>query len=264
MSGKALIIVPTFNESENLPTLVAAIMHLNEPVDLLVIDDNSPDGTGEVADRLAEEWKDRIFVIHRAGKLGLGRAYCTGFLWALERDYAYVIQMDGDLSHDPGDVGKFLRAIGEADLVIGSRYTHGIRVINWPLKRLMLSLAAARYVRVVTGLPVTDPTSGFKCFRSTALASIDLHRVRSNGYSFQIEMNHILWRKGMRIVEVPIIFTDRYHGTSKMSGRIVREALVMVWRLLLQNRLHRSPRIHKHCLHDQGHLNGQTKTKTQA
>ena len=241
MSSKNLVIVPTYNERENLPPLAARLLALPVPVDLLVVDDNSPDGTGKVADALAAK-HPQIHVLHRAEKDGLGRAYRAGFAWALERDYQFTFEMDGDLSHNPDDVPQFLEAAQSADLVLGSRYCNGIRVINWPLKRLMLSKGAANYVQIVTGMPFTDPTGGFKCFRRTALQSIDLQNVRSNGYSFQIELTHMLWRRGMTIVEVPIIFTDRFQGRSKMSGKIVREAFVMVWRLWLQNGLRRSPR----------------------
>ena len=241
MSSKNLVIVPTYNERENLPPLAARLLALPVPVDLLVVDDNSPDGTGKVADALAAK-HPQIHVLHRAEKDGLGRAYRAGFAWALERDYQFTFEMDGDLSHNPDDVPQFLEAAQSADLVLGSRYYNGIRVINWPLKRLMLSTGAAKYVQIVTGMPFTDPTGGYKCFRRTALQSIDLQNVRSNGYSFQIELTHMLWRQGMTIVEVPIIFTDRFQGRSKMSGKIVREAFVMVWRLWLQNGLRRSPR----------------------
>jgi dolichol-phosphate mannosyltransferase len=177
-------------------------------------------------------------------KDGLGRAYCAGFVWALERDYEFIFEMDGDFSHNPDDIPSFLKAAEQenADLVVGSRYCNGIRVINWPLKRLMLSIGAGRYVRIITGMPITDPTGGFKCFRRRALQTIDLDAVRSNGYSFQIELNHKLWMRGMKIAEVPIIFTDRFQGSSKMSRKIVFEALWMVWRLWLQSGLRRSPR----------------------
>ncbi len=242
MNSKTLVIVPTYNERDNLPPLAARLLALPVPVDLLVVDDNSPDGTGKVADALAAK-HPQIHVLHRTEKDGLGRAYCAGFAWALERDYQFTFEMDGDLSHNPDDVPKLLEAAQGADLVLGSRYCNGIRVINWPLKRLMLSKGAAKYVRIITGMPFTDPTGGYKCFRRTALQTIDLQNVRSNGYSFQIELTHMLWRRGMKIVEVPIIFTDRFQGRSKMSGKIVREAFVMVWRLWLQNGLRRSPRM---------------------
>ena len=239
--SKSLVIVPTYNERENLPTLVKRVLELPATVDLLIVDDHSPDGTGQVADDLAVK-HSRIQVLHRKGKNGLGRAYCAGFMWALARDYAFIFEMDGDLSHNPDDIVRFLEAIQDADLAIGSRYCNGIRVINWPLNRLMLSLAAAKYVRVITGMPFSDPTGGFKCFRRRALESIDLAAVDSNGYSFQIELTHKIWRQGMRVVEVPIIFTDRFHGTSKMSPKIVREALRVTWKLLFQNRLRRRPK----------------------
>ncbi len=242
MRSKTLVIVPTYNERDNLPPLAARLLALPVSVDLLVVDDNSPDGTGPVADGLAAK-HPQIHVLHRAEKDGLGRAYCAGFGWALERDYEFTFEMDGDFSHNPDDVPKFLDAAQSADLVLGSRYCNGIRVINWPLNRLMLSKGAAKYVQIVTGMPFTDPTGGYKCFRRTALQTIDLQNVRSNGYSFQIELTHKLWRHGMRIVEVPIIFTDRFQGRSKMSGKIVREAFIMVWRLWLQNGLRRSPRM---------------------
>ena len=242
MNSKTLVIVPTYNERDNLPPLAARLLALPVPVDVLVVDDNSPDGTGEVADALAAK-HPQIHVLHRAEKDGLGRAYCAGFAWALERDYQFTFEMDGDVSHNPDDVPKFLQAAQSADLVLGSRYCNGIRVINWPLPRLMLSKGAAKYVRIITGMPFSDPTGGYKCFRRTALRTIDLQNVRSNGYSFQIELTHMLWRRGMTIVEVPIIFTERIQGRSKMSGKIVREAFVMVWRLWLQNGLRRSPRM---------------------
>jgi dolichol-phosphate mannosyltransferase len=239
--NKTLVIVPTYNEKDNLPPLADRLLGLSVPVDLLVVDDNSPDGTGRLADELSAK-HPQIHVLHREKKQGLGRAYCAGFGWALDHGYELVMEMDGDFSHNPDDIPKFVAAAENADLVLGSRYKNGIRVINWPLSRLMLSTAAAKYVQVITGMPFTDPTGGFKCFRRRALQSIDLEAIGSNGYSFQIELTHKIWRQGMRVEEVPIIFTDRFQGTSKMSGKIVREALVMVWKLLLQNGLRRSPR----------------------
>jgi dolichol-phosphate mannosyltransferase len=241
MSQKTLVIVPTYNERENLPPLVKRVMALPVPIEMLVVDDNSPDGTGRLADELAAQ-NPMLHVLHRQEKNGLGRAYCAGFKWALERDYEFIFEMDGDFSHNPDDIPAFLQAAQSADCVLGSRYRNGIRVINWPLKRLMLSLCAAKYVRVITGMPFSDPTGGFKCFRRRALASVNLDAVRSNGYSFQIEMTHKLWRQGMKIAEVPIVFTDRFLGSSKMSSKIVREALVIVWGLWLQNGLRRSPK----------------------
>jgi dolichol-phosphate mannosyltransferase len=207
---------------------------------LLVVDDNSPDGTGRLANELAAKHPS-IHVLHRKEKNGLGRAYVAGFKWALERDYEFVFEMDGDFSHNPDDIPHFLSAAQNADCVLGSRYVGGIRIINWPLKRLMLSKGAAFYVRMITGMPFTDPTGGFKCFTRRALLAIGLDTVVSNGYSFQIELTHRLWRQGMRIVEVPIIFSDRAMGHSKMSGHIMREAFFMVWRLLFQNGCRRRP-----------------------
>lgn len=239
-AGRTLVVVPTYNERENLPTLAARLRSLPVRVDLLVVDDSSPDGTGRIADELSARhpW---IHVLHRQQKDGLGRAYCNGFAWALERGYDLVFEMDGDLSHDPGELPAFLEAARAADLVLGSRYCDGTRVINWPLRRLLLSVSAARYVQAVTGMPFSDPTSGYKCFRSAALREIDLKRVRSNGYSFQIELTHELWRRGLRVAEVPITFTDRFHGTSKMSWQIVYEAILMAWRLWARNGFRRRP-----------------------
>jgi dolichol-phosphate mannosyltransferase len=241
MSQKTLVIVPTYNERDNLPPLIQRLMALPVSVEVLVVDDNSPDGTGKLADDLAAK-NPRVQVLHRKEKDGLGRAYCAGFAWALARDYEFIMEMDGDFSHNPDDIPDFLKAAENADLVVGSRYCNGIRVINWPLRRLMLSIGAGRYVRYITGMPITDPTGGFKCFRRRALLSLDLNAIRSNGYSFQIELNHKIWMQGLRIAEVPIIFTDRFQGSSKMSRKIVWEALWMVWRLWLQSGLRRSPK----------------------
>jgi dolichol-phosphate mannosyltransferase len=238
--NRTLIVVPTYNERENLPQLVQRVLALPVSVDLLVVDDNSPDGTGRIADELAAKHSS-IHVLHRSEKNGLGRAYIAGFKWALARGYEFIFEMDGDFSHDPNDIPKFLEAAKDSDLVVGSRYIHGIRIINWPLSRLMLSKSAATYVRIVTGMLITDPTGGYKCFRRGALEAIDLDAIHSNGYSFQIEMTHKLWRQGLKVVEVPIIFTDRFQGHSKMSGNIVWEAFWIVWRLWLQNGMRRRP-----------------------
>lgn len=237
----ALIVMPTFNERDNLPRMAQQLLQLPAKVDLLVVDDNSPDGTGKLADALAAKHPE-IHVLHRAEKNGLGRAYLAGFKWALERDYQFIFEMDGDFSHNPNDIPVLLAAAQDADLVLGSRYINGIRIINWPLGRLMLSKSAAAYVQIITGMPITDPTGGYKCFRRRALAALDLGAVESNGYSFQIELTHKLWRQGYRIAEVPIIFTERVQGHSKMAGHIVSEALWMVWRLWFQNGCRRRPR----------------------
>lgn len=241
MGSETLVIIPTYNERENLPQILQRLLALPVVLDVLVVDDNSPDGTGQIADQSAAR-DPRVKVLHRQSKDGLGRAYCAGFLWALEREYEFIFEMDGDLSHNPCDIPAFLVAAKTADLVVGSRYADGIRVINWPLNRLMLSLTAAKYVQIITGMPITDPTGGYKCFRRKTLQTLNLENVRSNGYSFQIEMTHKVWRQGLRVVEVPIIFTDRFQGRSKMSFDIVEEALLMVWRLLAQNGFRRKPR----------------------
>ncbi len=243
MAADTLIIVPTYNERDNLPHLVKRLMAQPAVLDILVVDDNSPDGTGQLADEIAAQ-NPHVHVLHRSEKNGLGRAYIAGFQWALQRDYEFILEMDADFSHNPVDVPRFLEVARTegSDLVLGTRYRDGIRVINWPLNRLLLSLAAARYVQLITGMPVSDPTGGFKCFRRRALASIGLESVRSNGYSFQIELTHRVWRRGGKISEVPIVFTDRFQGTSKMSKAIVREALWMVWKLWFENALQRHPR----------------------
>jgi dolichol-phosphate mannosyltransferase len=210
---------------------------------LLVVDGNSTDGTGKMADELAVKHPE-IQVLHEAKKNGLGRAYLAGFKWALERDYEFIFEMDGDISHNPDDIPQFLEAAKNqnADLVLGSRYTGGVRVLNWPLKRLLLSRCAGIYVWLVTGMPFTDPTGGYKCFRRRALQALNLGAVKSDGYSFQIEMTHRLWRDGFHIAEVPITFTERIEGHSKLTRHIILEAFWMVWWLWLQNGLCRWPR----------------------
>jgi dolichol-phosphate mannosyltransferase len=239
--SNTLVIVPTYNEKENLPKVAERLLKLAVSVELLIVDGNSNDGTAQVADDLAAR-NPAIHVLHQAAKNGLGRAYLAGFAWALPRKYEFILEMDSDFSHNPDDIPRFIEAAQNADLVLGSRYCGGIRVINWPLKRLLLSTSAAQYVRIITGMPFTDPTGGFKCFRRRALESINLDAIRSNGYSFQIEMTHKIWMSGMRIVEVPIVFTERFQGCSKMSGNIVGEALLMVWQLWLRCGLRRSPK----------------------
>ena len=234
MAERALVVVPTYNERTNIPLLVPAILLQDPRLEVLVVDDNSPDGTGQLADDLARA-DSRVHVLHRPTKEGLGKAYLAGFQWALERRYDYVFEMDADFSHDPRFLPEFLRAIETADLVVGSRYKSGVNVINWPMSRLLLSIGANQYARVVTGLPLADSTGGFKCFRRKVLEAIALDRVKSNGYAFQIEMSFLAWKKGFRIREIPIVFTDRVEGQSKMSKRIVREAIWMVWWLRLRS-----------------------------
>ncbi|MEE8193700.1 MAG: polyprenol monophosphomannose synthase [Gemmatimonadales bacterium] len=231
---RALVIVPTYNEAESLPLVVPRILEQDKRIEVLVVDDNSPDGTGRMADEMAAD-DPRVHVLHREGKLGLGTAYLTGFKWALERDYEFIFEMDADGSHDAKHIPEFLAAIQDVDLVLGSRYLKGrVTVVNWPMSRLLLSYCANIYARVVTGHRLYDATGGFKCFRRRVLEAIDLDEVHSNGYSFQIEMSFRAWRKGFRIVEIPIVFVDRVEGTSKMSGGIVREAVWMVWLLRLK------------------------------
>jgi dolichol-phosphate mannosyltransferase len=235
---RALVIIPTYNELENVRTIIPEILRQDDRLEVLVVDDNSPDGTSaEVKRMMAGD--GRIHVLDRERKMGLGTAYVAGFKYAIANGYDYVFEMDADHSHDPGTLPRFLAAIEDYDLVLGSRYIQGVNVINWPMKRLLLSYFANQYSRIVTGLPVRDATGGFKCFRVEVLKSIDLDRVRSNGYSFQIEMSFKAWKKGYRLHEIPIIFMDRRVGTSKMSKKIVREAVTMVWRLRLQSLLGR-------------------------
>ncbi len=227
---KALVIIPTYNERENLVELLGRIFAQNLPIDVLIVDDNSPDRTGALAEDLAAK-DPRVHVMHRPGKMGLGSAYVAGFRYAIARDYDAVFEMDADFSHNPDSLPEFLKELENADLVVGSRYLYGVTVVNWPLKRLVLSYGANVYSRVVTGMKLKDATGGFKCFRRQVLEAIDLDRVKSDGYGFQIELNFKAWRKGFRIKEIPILFVDRRAGESKMSRRIVWEAAWMVWRL---------------------------------
>ena len=231
MPDRALVIVPTYNERFNVARLIPAILAQDPSLEVLVVDDASPDGTGGIVDSIAAN-NPRVHVIHREGKLGLGTAYIEGFRWALERKYDLVFEMDADFSHNPELLPEFLQMIKEADVVLGSRYQEGrVNVVNWPMSRLFLSYAANIYARAVTGLPISDTTGGFKCFRRNVLESIDLNSVKSNGYAFQIEMSFRAWKRGFRLIEIPIIFVDRTEGVSKMSKKIVREAVWMVWRL---------------------------------
>ncbi len=227
MAERALVCIPTYNEADNLPKIVPAILAQDPRLEVLIIDDGSPDGTGTLADAMAAA-EPRVHVLHRPAKEGLGKAYLAGFRWALARDYAYIFEMDADFSHDPKYLKDFLTAIPHADLVLGSRYKTGVNVINWPMSRLLLSTFANRYVRWVTWMPLTDATGGFKCFRRVVLETIDLEQVRSNGYAFQIEMSFRAWRKKFRLQEISIVFVDRVEGQSKMNKKIVREAIWMV------------------------------------
>ena len=239
MAERMLVVVPTYNERTNVSQVVPAVLAQDPCIEVLVVDDNSPDGTGQIADQLASD-DARVHVLHRGGKEGLGKAYIAGFRWALERGYDLVFEMDADFSHDPRFLPKLIEAVQDADLVIGSRYKTGVNVINWPISRLLLSLGANQYARWVTGLPLTDSTGGFKCFRRRVLEAIPLDRVRSNGYAFQIEMSFLAWKGGFRLKEIPIVFTDRVEGQSKMNKKIVREAVWMVWWLRLRSLLRRT------------------------
>ncbi len=234
MAERAVVIIPTYNEANNLGQIVPEVLQQDDRLDILVVDDNSPDGTGDIADRIAAD-EPRVHVKHREGKLGLGTAYLEGFKWALERDYAYVFEMDADFSHNPKHIPEFLAAIAENDLVLGSRYLNRrVTVVNWPMTRLLLSYGANIYAKLITGNKLYDATGGFKCFKRAVLETIDLDKVGSNGYAFQIEMSFRAKRKGFKIVEIPIVFVDRTDGESKMSGKIVREAVWMVWKLRIQ------------------------------
>lgn len=235
---KVLVVMPTYNESRNLPLIVPAVLEQDPRIQLLVVDDNSPDGTGRLADGMAAG-EPRIHVLHREQKEGLGKAYIAGFHWALEREFQAVFEMDADFSHEPARLPEFLAALEDADLVIGSRYKSGVNVINWPMSRLLLSFFANIYARWVTGLPLTDATGGFKCFRRSVLEALAFQKIRSNGYTFQIEMSFRAWKRGFRLMEIPIVFTDRVEGQSKMNRKIVREAIWMVWWLRVQSLLGR-------------------------
>lgn len=241
---KALLIIPTYNEKENIERIIAAVLPQAATLEVLVVDDGSPDGTGEIVEKLSAA-NPRIHLLRRAGKLGLGTAYIAGFKWGLARDYDCFLEMDADFSHDPNELPNMLRAIETNDLVLGSRYKDGIRVVNWPLSRLVLSKGAAWYVRLITGLPVADPTGGFKCFRRAVLEAIELDSVKSNGYAFQVEMTYKAWMLGFRIKEIPITFTDRFAGQSKMSTGIVREALWIVWMLTRSHGYRRRPAVQR-------------------
>lgn len=232
---KTLLIIPTYNEIENIQRVLEMVFGLNiAGLEVLIIDDNSPDGTAALVKQLAQRFQG-LYIIERPGKMGLGTAYISGFQYALENGYDYIMEMDADLSHDPREIPNFLALMEEADLVVGSRYIKGVNVINWPLARLALSVFASKYTRIITGMPIHDCTSGYKCFRREVLESIPLEQVRSNGYSFQIEMNFKAWKRGFTIREHPIIFTDRTVGQSKMSRKIMVEAALMVWKLRLRS-----------------------------
>jgi dolichol-phosphate mannosyltransferase len=236
MPEKSLIIIPTFNELENIRKLIPDLLERHENLNILIVDDNSPDGTGIYIEELSKK-NLKIKLIKREKKMGLGTAYIAGFKYALQHDYDYIFEMDADFSHDPREIKQFLQAINKYDLVLGSRYVRGVNVINWPMRRLLLSYFANKYTRFITGMPIQDATGGFKCFRRKVLEAINLDKIRSNGYAFQIEMTFKTWKKGFKVGEIPIVFVDRVKGTSKMSKKIVREAVVMVWKLRIRSAL---------------------------
>ncbi len=233
---KALLIIPTYNEIENIERIIAIVLTKSPDLQILVMDDNSPDGTAKAVQSMMEN-EPRIHLIQRPGKMGLGSAYVAGFKYALQNDYDYILEMDADFSHNPDDLPRLLAAAQKKDLVIGSRYSEGVNIVNWPFRRLLISYFASKYVRVITGMPIKDPTGGFKCFNRRVLEAIDLDSILSDGYAFQIEMNFRAWVKGFRIQEIPIVFTERINGVSKMSRHIVYEAAWMVWRLQIMKLL---------------------------
>lgn len=232
----SIVIIPTYNEKENIEKMIRYVMAMDHDFHILVIDDGSPDGTGAIVDRLSEEFRDRVFVEHREGKLGLGTAYIHGFKWALKQEYEFVYEMDADFSHNPDDLIRLRqKCLDGADLAIGSRYISGINVINWPLGRVLMSYGASMYVRMVTRMPVMDATAGFKCYRREVLEKIPFEKIRMKGYGFQIELKFTAWKYGFNVQEVPIIFTDRQEGTSKMSGGIFSEAFFGVIKMKLRS-----------------------------
>jgi len=231
---KTLIIIPTYNELENLPRLLPEVLSKEEGIHILIVDDNSPDGTAAFVESQMKN-NNRIHLIKRQSKQGLGTAYIAGFKFAIQNGYDFIFEMDADFSHDPKEIPRFLDEIKSADVILGSRYINGVNVINWPMRRLLLSWFANIYTRVITGMPLHDATGGFKCFRREVLEAIDLDRVTSNGYAFQIEMSFKARKKGFKVKEIPIIFVDRVKGKSKMSKKIVREAVIMVWKLRIKS-----------------------------
>lgn len=231
---KAIVVIPTYNEIENIENITNAVLAVNDYINVLVVDDNSPDGTSEKVKEMKAN-NSRIHLITRPGKMGLGTAYCEGFQYCLDNDFDYIMEMDADFSHNPEMIPEFLKEIENNDLVIGSRYISGVNVVNWPLRRLILSYGSNLYARLITGIKIKDATGGFKCFRAEYLKKIDLSSVKSNGYSFQIEMNYRMWKLGARIKEISIIFIDRRSGKSKMSKKNITEAIWMVWRLKFGN-----------------------------
>lgn len=227
---KSIVVIPTYNEADNIESLIKSINEQVPDMHILIVDDNSPDGTSNIVEKIMEN-DNRVHLIKRSGKMGLGTAYCEGFKYCLEKGYDAICEMDADFSHDPAELKNFLKLFDDYDLIIGSRYVVGVNVVYWPLSRLILSYGANLYTRIITGMPIKDATGGFKCFRASKLKEIDLDTIRSNGYGFQIEMNYRMWKNGARIKETPIIFVDRRSGVSKMNKSIIYEAIFLVWKL---------------------------------
>jgi dolichol-phosphate mannosyltransferase len=228
--AKTLVVTPTYNEAENVERIMSAVLSQDPSIEILIVDDNSPDGTAQIVEKIQAS-NNRVHLLKRAGKMGLGTAYVEGFKFAINNNYDFVMEIDADFSHDPNEIPNFLKKIQEFDVVLGSRYINGVRILNWPIRRLILSYGASLYTRIITGMPIKDATGGYKCFRIAVLKSINLDNIHSNGYAFQIEMNYKAWKKGFKIFELPITFVDRTHGTSKMSKKIVYEAVLLVWKL---------------------------------
>jgi len=231
---KVLIIIPTYNEKENIGLLIPAIDSYVPGVHILIVDDGSPDGTSAFVKEIGKQ-RNNLFVLDRTKKEGLGKAYVAGFHWALARDYEYIFEMDADFSHDPKYLPDFLKAIADSDIIIGSRYICGVNVINWPMSRLLLSYFASFIARIITGIPLRDCTAGFKCFRREVLEKVRIDKIDSSGYAFQIEMNFFAWKNKFRIAEIPNVFTDRQRGASKMSTKIIREGIILLWKLRLRS-----------------------------
>lgn len=236
---RVLVIIPTYNEAENISAIIDQVLQQGDNINILIVDDNSPDGTANIVEQKKNLLPERIHLLKRERKLGLGSAYVFGFKYALAEEYDLIIEMDADFSHDPAMIPIMVKEAQKSDLIIGSRYVQGINVVNWPLIRLIISYFASRYVRIITGLPLCDATSGFKCFKRKVLESIDLDSILSDGYSFQIEMNYRAWIKNFTMKEISIIFTDRQNGHSKMSKKIIREAIFVVWKLRFLHLIHK-------------------------
>ncbi len=242
-TSDSIVIIPTYNERENIEKIIRAVFNLEKSFNILIVEDGSPDGTADIVSQLQTEFPDRLFMIQRKGKLGLGTAYIAGFKWALQHQYEYIFEMDADFSHNPDDLPRLYKACAEdgADVAIGSRYVSGVNVVNWPMSRVLMSYFASKYVRIITGIPIHDTTAGFKCYRRNVLETIDLDNIRFKGYAFQIEMKFTAYKSGFKIKEVPVIFINRELGVSKMNSSIFGEAVFGVIRLKLNSLFHSYP-----------------------